>query len=203
MLICMFNIERVRRAYFVADTTKNGNVNSPSFPSFNKASGASRFRLPAVASAALKDMMEVDKMSDDGQNSPALATRRQVLHTAGSAGIIGLASPTFAAASTAAQTTRSGDRNKAPLGARLQGVQHFGLTVQNMNRAFEFYTEVLGGTEIMRDGNFQGEKIHNTLLTDQEILARELQVNALAMGVPDLRGGTQSWTCVSYSSTTS
>ncbi|MBX5088317.1 lactoylglutathione lyase [Rhizobium lentis] len=130
-------------------------------------------------------------MSDDGQNSPALATRRQVLHTVGSAAIIGLASPTFAAASTAAQTTRSGDRNKAPLGARLQGVQHFGLTVQNMNRAFEFYTEVLGGTEIMRDGNFQGEKIHNTLLTDQEILARELQVNALAMGVPDLRGGTQ------------
>ncbi len=48
-------------------------------------------------------------------------------------------------------------------------MQHFGLTVQNMDRAFEFYTEVLGGTEIMRDGNFQGERIHNTLLTDQEI----------------------------------
>jgi hypothetical protein len=24
-----------------------------------------------------------------------------------------------------------------------------------MDRAFEFYTEVLGGTEIMRDGDFQ------------------------------------------------
>ena len=32
----------------------------------------------------------------------------------------------------------TGDRNSAPLGARLQGVQHFGLTVQNMDRAFEF-----------------------------------------------------------------
>jgi len=79
----------------------------------------------------------------------------------------------------------------APLGARLQGVQHFGLTVQNMDRAFEFYTEVLGGTEIMRDGDFQGERIHNTLLTDQEIEARERQVNPRTMGVPDLKGGAQ------------
>ena len=41
-----------------------------------------------------------------------------------------------------------------------------------MDRAFEFYTEVLGGTEVMRDGDFQGERIHDTLLTDQEIEAR-------------------------------
>jgi catechol 2,3-dioxygenase-like lactoylglutathione lyase family enzyme len=77
------------------------------------------------------------------------------------------------------------------LGARLQGVQHFGLTVQNMDRAFAFYTEVLGGNEVMRDGNFQGERIHNTLLTDQEIEARERNVNPRTIGVPDLRGGTQ------------
>jgi catechol 2,3-dioxygenase-like lactoylglutathione lyase family enzyme len=48
----------------------------------------------------------------------------------------------------------SGNRNNAALGARLQGVQHFGLTVENMDRAFEFYTEVLGGSEVMRDGDF-------------------------------------------------
>src|SRR5688572_5845068 len=77
------------------------------------------------------------------------------------------------------------------LGARLQGVQHFGLTVQSMDRAFEFYTEVLGGTEVMRDGDFQGERIHNPLLTDQEIEARERRVNPRTMGVPDLKGGTQ------------
>ena len=70
-------------------------------------------------------------------------------------------------------------------------MQHFGLTVQNMDRAFEFYTEVLGGTEVMRDGDFQGERIHNTLLTDQEILAREREVNPRTIGVPDLRGGAQ------------
>jgi catechol 2,3-dioxygenase-like lactoylglutathione lyase family enzyme len=87
--------------------------------------------------------------------------------------------------------TSSTERNKGPLGARLQGVQHFGLTVQNMDRAFEFYTEVLGGTEVMRDGDFHGEVIHNTLLTDQEIEARVRQVNPRTMGVPDLRGGAQ------------
>ena len=85
----------------------------------------------------------------------------------------------------------SGNRNNAALGARLQGVQHFGLTVQNMDRAFEFYTEVLGGSEVMRDGDFQGEKIHNTLMADQEIIARERKANPRTIGVPDLKGGGQ------------
>jgi hypothetical protein len=60
-----------------------------------------------------------------------------------------------------------------------------------MDRAFEFYTEVLGGTEVMRDGDFQGERIHNTLLTGEEIVARERGVNPRTMGVPDLKGGAQ------------
>ena len=78
-----------------------------------------------------------------------------------------------------------------PIGQRLQGIQHVGLTVQDMDRAFEFYTEVLGGTEVMRDGDFQGEAIHNTLLTDEEIVAQAKQVNPRTIGVPDLRGGSQ------------
>jgi catechol 2,3-dioxygenase-like lactoylglutathione lyase family enzyme len=84
-----------------------------------------------------------------------------------------------------------GARERLSLGARLRGVQHFGLTVQDMERAYTFYTDVLGGTEVMRDGDFQGERIHNTLLTDQEIEARERQVNPRALGIPDLRGGAQ------------
>jgi catechol 2,3-dioxygenase-like lactoylglutathione lyase family enzyme len=60
-----------------------------------------------------------------------------------------------------------------------------------MDRAFAFYTEVLGGTEVMRDGDFHGEKIHNTLLADQEIEARARQVNPRTVGVPDLSGGAQ------------
>jgi catechol 2,3-dioxygenase-like lactoylglutathione lyase family enzyme len=74
---------------------------------------------------------------------------------------------------------------------RLQGIQHVGVTVQNMERAFEFYTEVLGGTEVMRDGDFQGIPIHNTLLADEEILAQAKQINPSTIGVPDLRGGSQ------------
>jgi catechol 2,3-dioxygenase-like lactoylglutathione lyase family enzyme len=89
------------------------------------------------------------------------------------------------------RSTGAAAPNSGSLGARLQGVQHFGLTVQNMDRAFAFYTEVLGGTEIMRDGDFQGERIHNTLLTDQDIEARVRRVNPRTMGIPDLRGGAQ------------
>ncbi|GCE29432.1 hypothetical protein KDA_49160 [Dictyobacter alpinus] len=82
-------------------------------------------------------------------------------------------------------------RDDGPLGQRIRGFQHFGMTVQNMNRAYEFYTEVLGGTEIMRDGDFQGEKIHNTLLLNDEIEAIEKRINPATIGVPDLRGGQQ------------
>ena len=120
--------------------------------------------------------------------------RRAVLKTAGAAMVAGLAASATLARSAAAQSAppiSAAERNSGPLGARLQGVQHFGLTVQNMDRAFAFYTEVLGGTEIMRDGDFQGERIHNTLLTDQEIEARVRQVNPRTMGIPDLRGGAQ------------
>jgi catechol 2,3-dioxygenase-like lactoylglutathione lyase family enzyme len=85
----------------------------------------------------------------------------------------------------------NGSSDNAALGARLQGAQHFGVTVQSMDRAFEFYTEVLGGNEVMRDGDFHGEKIHNTLLSDQEIVARERKVNPRTIGVPDLKGGDQ------------
>jgi len=120
--------------------------------------------------------------------------RREVIRTVAATAIAGAAAPTTLFAADAGSGSSSGAsarRDGGPLGARLQGVQHFGLTVQNMNRAFEFYTEVLGGTEVMRDGDFQGERIHNTLLTDQVILAREKGVNPLAMGVPDLKGGDQ------------
>src|SRR5262245_25101129 len=126
-------------------------------------------------------------------NIVAELDRRDVLR--GGAAIGGVAASALAMSGSAfAQSTASpsrGGRDNAPLGARLQGVQHFGVTVYNMDRAFEFYTEVLGGNEVMRDGDFHGEKIHNTLMTDQEIVARERKVNPRTMGVPDLKGGDQ------------
>ena len=131
-------------------------------------------------------------MSEDQDAGEADVERRDVLQAVGAAMLGGLA--VSAATPAVAQDARRMSatvRNNGPLGARLQGVQHFGLTVQNMDRAFAFYTEVLGGTEVMRDGDFHGERIHNTLLTDQEIEARVRQVNPRAMGIPDLRGGAQ------------
>jgi catechol 2,3-dioxygenase-like lactoylglutathione lyase family enzyme len=125
-------------------------------------------------------------MSDHQDTDETGIQRRDVLVATGAAVIGGLV-----ASAGATPASAQGNVNSAPLGARLRGVQHFGLTVQNMDRAYEFYTEVLGGTEVMRDGDFQGERIHNTLLTDQEIEARERRVNPSAMGVPDLRGGAQ------------
>jgi catechol 2,3-dioxygenase-like lactoylglutathione lyase family enzyme len=129
-------------------------------------------------------------MGSDKQTENSIEIdRRDVIRASGAAVVVGAAGAMFAASSASAQS--GGNPNEAPLGARLQGVQHFGLTVQNMDRAFAFYTDVLGGTEIMRDGDFQGERIHNTLLTDQEIESRLRRVNPRTMGIPDLKGGAQ------------
>ena len=131
-------------------------------------------------------------MSDDEPKNPVGPDRRNVLQAAGAVLVAGMAASGAAPASAqTAGNTSAVSRNSGSLGARLQGVQHFGVTVQNMDRAFAFYTEVLGGTEVMRDGDFHGEVIHNTLLTDQEIEARKRRVNPRTMGVPDLRGGAQ------------
>jgi catechol 2,3-dioxygenase-like lactoylglutathione lyase family enzyme len=140
-------------------------------------------------------------MSNKPSNGNGLTDpyRREVLRAASGAAVGGIAATAFAINTSALADVAADpssvfvaeNRDNAALGARLQGVQHFGLTVQNMDRAFAFYTEVLGGNEVMRDGDFRGEKIHNTLLTDQEIVARERKVNPRTIGVPDLRGGEQ------------
>jgi catechol 2,3-dioxygenase-like lactoylglutathione lyase family enzyme len=122
---------------------------------------------------------------------PISHERREVIRAAGVATLTGVASSLLASASPATAQQTSNNRDNGPLGARLQGAQHFGPTVQNMDRAFEFYTEVLGGNEVMRDGDFHGAPIHNTLMTDQEIIARELKVDPRTIGVPDLKGGAQ------------
>lgn len=126
--------------------------------------------------------------------SAGLIDRRNALSVSGAVVLGGLVAAsgtvgTAAAQSGAVQRATAAAANA--LGQRLQGVQHFGLTVQRMDRAFEFYTEVLGGTEILRDGDFQGEQIHNTLLADQDIEAHARSINPRTMGVPDLRGGAQ------------
>lgn len=113
--------------------------------------------------------------------------RRALIRAAGVGAMAGMVGPALAAAPAQGGALRAA----GSLGARLRGVQHVGITVQDMERAYAFYTEVLGGTEIMRDGDFQGEVIHNTLLLAEEIEARARGVNPRVLGVPDLRGGAQ------------
>ncbi|OAH40213.1 lactoylglutathione lyase [Sphingobium yanoikuyae] len=117
--------------------------------------------------------------------------RRAILCATAGVAVGGIAAALAGSGSASAQDTPVAPREPGSLGARLQGVQHFGLTVQNMERAYEFYTAVLGGTEVFRHGDFQGDAVQNTLLADQEILANELGVNPRTIGVPDLRAGTQ------------
>lgn len=125
-------------------------------------------------------------MSNASDHMPNMSApnRRALIHSAAALAVAGMAG------NTAAMPQHVRDSGKS-LGSRIRGVQHVGVTVQNMKRAFEFYTEVLGGTEVMRDGDFHGEEIHNTLMLHEEINARERRINPLAIGVPDLRSGTQ------------
>ncbi|MUV14552.1 lactoylglutathione lyase [Lysobacter sp. HX-5-24] len=130
-------------------------------------------------------------MANKSESDRTDLQRRSVLQAAGIA-VGGSLAAAFPSAFAQGTTAKAGTGQAlGSIGGRLRGVQHFGLTVQNMDRAFEFYTEVLGGTEVMRDGDFQGERIHNTLLTDQVIEANARKVNPLTMGIPDLRSGAQ------------
>lgn len=129
---------------------------------------------------------------------PDNPVRRTLVKAAGLGAIAAMPGPASAMAGAAEDAqgqpstpAAAPARGRGALGARLQGVQHFGITVQNMDRAYAFYTEVLGGTEIMRDGDFQGDVIHNTLLLNEELDARQRGVNPVSLGVPDLRGGAQ------------
>ncbi|NMN03783.1 MULTISPECIES: VOC family protein [unclassified Novosphingobium] len=130
-------------------------------------------------------------MTDVKTNDAVTLGRRDMLRATSAALVAGIAGTTTPAAAASGASISPAARNAAPLGARLQGVQHFGLTVQNMERAFEFYTEVLGGTEVFRHGDFQGDPVQNTLLADQEIRANDLHVNPATIGVPNLRDGDQ------------
>lgn len=130
-------------------------------------------------------------MTDVKTNDAATLGRRDMLRATSAALVAGVAGTTAAASAATGAGMSSTARNVAPLGARLQGVQHFGLTVQNMERAFAFYTEVLGGTEVFRHGDFQGDPVQNTLLADQEIRANDVHVNPATIGVPNLRDGDQ------------
>ena len=63
--------------------------------------------------------------------------RRSLLRAGGGIAVGGIA-VVLGAGAAHADDPPAGTRDPKSLGARLRGVQHFGLTVQNMDRAYEF-----------------------------------------------------------------
>jgi len=49
------------------------------------------------------------------------------------------------------------------LGHFLQGIQHVGITVENLDKSLEFYTEVLGGKLAVGETRLVGDTIQNTI----------------------------------------
>lgn len=72
----------------------------------------------------------------------------------------------------------------------LKGVNHIGITVEDIEKSLEFYTEVLGGTLIVQGTGIASDMMHNTLLQKEELDALELGIEDLRIiGVPNLREG--------------
>jgi catechol 2,3-dioxygenase-like lactoylglutathione lyase family enzyme len=82
-----------------------------------------------------------------------------------------------------------GDNQPRSLARMLQGVQHVGVTVDDMKKSLDFYIGVLGGKLALAGNGFYGDVLHNTLFQKEEIDAIEQAVNARTFGVPDLRDG--------------
>lgn len=91
---------------------------------------------------------------------------------------------------TIAQTAHTVEQ-KVPsaLSKQLRGVHHIGITVEDMGKALEFYTEVLGGKVIIPEIGLDGDIMHNTLLQKEEIEALERGVEPKSLGIPNLRDG--------------
>lgn len=80
---------------------------------------------------------------------------------------------------------------KLGLGNFLQGVQHFGVTVDDLEKSIEFYTEVLGGKLAVSGDNFTGNVLQNTMFQKEELDAIELGHNPSTAKVPDVRDGSK------------
>jgi catechol 2,3-dioxygenase-like lactoylglutathione lyase family enzyme len=79
---------------------------------------------------------------------------------------------------------------KSSLGHLLQGVQHIGVTVENMEKSLEFYTEVLGGKLVVGETELVGDLIQNTLFQKEELDAIcEGKIDSERLEIPNIRSG--------------
>ncbi|MEH1860999.1 MAG: nuclear transport factor 2 family protein [Nostoc sp.] len=76
---------------------------------------------------------------------------------------------------------------KSGLGHYLQGVQHIGVTVENMAKSLEFYTEVLGGKLVIAEHDLVGDAMQNTLFQKEELDAITKGISLKGFDVPNLR----------------
>jgi catechol 2,3-dioxygenase-like lactoylglutathione lyase family enzyme len=74
----------------------------------------------------------------------------------------------------------------------LQGVQHFGLTVDDLDRSVEFYVEVLGGKLALSGDGFSGEELYHTLFQRDYLDAARRGIDPRTLGVVDLRDGSRA-----------
>ncbi len=77
------------------------------------------------------------------------------------------------------------------LGNYLQGVQHVGVTVQDMAKSLEFYTQVLGGKLVVGENELVGDAIQNTLLQKEELDAIAKGIDPQTLDIPQLRSGKE------------
>jgi alkylhydroperoxidase/carboxymuconolactone decarboxylase family protein YurZ/limonene-1,2-epoxide hydrolase/catechol 2,3-dioxygenase-like lactoylglutathione lyase family enzyme len=83
----------------------------------------------------------------------------------------------------------SGKQNVKPgLGHYLQGMQHVGVTVQDMEKSLEFYLEVLGGKLVLAENGLMGDGMQNTLFQKEEIDAILQGIDPQEFDIPNLRG---------------
>jgi catechol 2,3-dioxygenase-like lactoylglutathione lyase family enzyme len=74
----------------------------------------------------------------------------------------------------------------------LQGVQHFGLTVDDLDKSVEFYVDILGGKLALSGDGFYGEELHNALFQKDDLDAARRGIDPQALGVVDLRDGSRA-----------
>ncbi|MBW4561835.1 MAG: nuclear transport factor 2 family protein [Mojavia pulchra JT2-VF2] len=77
------------------------------------------------------------------------------------------------------------------LGHYLQGLQHVGITVNDMTKSLEFYVDVLGGKPAIGGDGFIGDELHNLLFQKEDLEAWKQGLNPKTIGVPNIRDGSQ------------
>ncbi len=87
--------------------------------------------------------------------------------------------------------SQSSNSSNSGLGRYLQGVQHFGVTVNDMAQAVEFYTEVLGGKLVVSENELVGDKAQNTLFQTEELQAIASGIDPERADLPHLRSGKE------------